>query len=590
MHRPVTSLPSPLALEVARGILDGFDAHYSTFRALSASARGRFERADWRGSHEASLQRIQSYDLQVREAAARLTRDFPATRDEALWPSLKLAYISLLYEHLQPECAETFFNSVATRLLDRRYYRNDHIFWRPAVSTEHLVGAQPAYRCAYDTGGGLRGALRELLLGYGLDNPWQDLERDLDCAERVVRQHFPAGFRVLPDFHLQALSSLFFRNKAAYVVGRARNGARDFPFVVPILQDAHGALYLDALLLSPAHVGAVFSLARSYFMVDMEVPSAFVDFLSSVLPSKPKAELYTVLGLQKQGKTLFYRDLHQHLLHSTDRFTLAAGTKGMVMVVFTLPSFPYVFKVIRDRMDPPKDVDRAEVMQKYVLVKNHDRAGRLADTLEYSDVAFPLARMEPRLVEELEALAPSMLERDGDRLVVRHLYIERRMVPLDVYLETADGPQARAAIRDYGNALRELAGANIFAGDLLPKNFGVTRYGRVVFYDYDELGYLTDYSFRPLPGGRSGHGGDDDDDGGMGSSEASFAVGPHDVFPEQFIGFLFRNPEHRRTFEELNGDLLTPRFWTEWQERVGRGEVADLFPYPQWARFSPTGR
>ncbi|HET9451805.1 MAG TPA: isocitrate dehydrogenase kinase/phosphatase AceK regulatory subunit, partial [Aggregicoccus sp.] len=259
--------PSALSQEIARGILDGFDAHYRVFRAASASARERFERAEWVELAASTRERIQSYDLRVREAVATLTQRFPACTDEALWPSIKQAYIVLLYEHLQPELAETFFNSVACRLLDRRYYRNDHIFWRPAVSTEHLVGEQPAYRSAYDRGEGMRGALRELLLGYGLKNPWQDLERDLRCAERAVRRHFPAGFTVQPDFHLQALSSLFFRNKAAYLVGRARNGGRDFPFVVPVLQDERGALFLDALLLAPLHVRSVFSLARAYFMV-----------------------------------------------------------------------------------------------------------------------------------------------------------------------------------------------------------------------------------------------------------------------------------------------------------------------------------
>ncbi len=249
------------------------------------------------------------------------------------------------------------------------------------------------------------------------------------------------------------------------------------------------------------NIGRVFSLARAYFMVDMEVPSAFVEFLESVLPTKPKAELYTMLGLQKQGKTLFYRDLIEHMKHSTDTFVMAPGVRGAVMAVFTLPSFPYVFKIIRDWFDPPKDSDRRRVNEKYLMVKYHDRVGRLADTLEYSFVALPLARFDKALLEELRRVAASAVEVDGDKVVIRHVYIERRMVPLDVYVRDVGDDEERllAAIKEYGAAIRELAGANIFPGDLLLKNFGVTRYGRVVFYDYDEIAPITECTFRQIP-------------------------------------------------------------------------------------------
>src|SRR5205814_3755889 len=141
---------------------------------------------------------------------------------------------------------------------------------------------------------------------------------------------------------------------------------------------------------------------------DMEVPAASVSFLRWLMPKKPRAELYMAVGLAKQGKTLFYRDLHYHLKHSTDRFSVAPGIKGMVMLVFTLPSYPYVFKVIRDWFEPPKDADRKLVEERYHYVKHLDRVGRLADTLEFSHVGFPLARIDPALLAEIERLAPSM--------------------------------------------------------------------------------------------------------------------------------------------------------------------------------------
>jgi isocitrate dehydrogenase kinase/phosphatase len=394
---------------------------------------------------------------------------------------------------------------------------------------------------------------------------------------RAIREHFPGKWELHANFQIQVLTSLFFRNKAAYIVGRAINGDQEVPFVVPLLKADDGSIYVDSLLLRAENIGRVFSLARAYFMVDMEVPSAYVDFLKEILPSKPKAELYTMIGLQKQGKTLFYRDLIEHMKHSTDTFVMAPGTKGTVMAVFTLPSFPYVFKVIRDWFEPPKDSDRQRVKEKYLMVKYHDRVGRLADTLEYSNVALPLSRFDPRLVDDLRRVAASAIEIDGDRLVIRHVYIERRMVPLDIYVQDADKDHLRECVREYGAAVRELASADIFPGDLLLKNFGVTRYGRVVFYDYDELTLLTECNFRRLPSASS-----DDEEV---SSEPWFSVGPRDIFPEELPTYLFPRGRGGEVFEELNADLFDPAFWVATQDRIRAGIQDDVFPYPQAIRF-----
>jgi isocitrate dehydrogenase kinase/phosphatase len=567
-----------LPIDIARTIRNGFDKHYRLFRRTSAQAKQRFERGDWAEVRAASRGRIQMYDQRVAEAVAELRERFPvAVRDESLWPDIKRAFIGLLHEHRQPECAETFFNSVACRVLDRRYYRNEYIFWRPAVSTEHLDGEEPTYRCYYPAKAGLRKTLVSGLMDFGLASPFQDIDRDLRYLVRAIRENFPGKWELHANFQLQVLTSLFFRNKAAYVVGRAINGDREMPFVVPLLKADDGSIYVDALLLKPENIGRVFSLARAYFMVDVEVPSAYVEFLKSVLPSKPKAELYTFLGLQKQGKTLFYRDLIEHMKHSTDTFVMAPGTKGTVMAVFTLPSFPYVFKVIRDWFEPPKDSDRRRVKEKYLMVKYHDRVGRLADTLEYSNVALPMGRFEPSLIEELRRIAASAVEVDGDRLVIRHVYIERRMVPLDVYIRDADPTHLRECVREYGAAVRELASADIFPGDLLLKNFGVTRYGRVVFYDYDEIALITECNFRRLPTARS----DDEET----SSEPWFSVGPRDVFPEELATYLFPQGHGGELYVELNADLADPAFWVATQDRIRAGIQDDVFPYTQEIRF-----
>ena len=591
MNQPAKVLPlhearATRATEVARAILAGFDRHYRLFRDASRQAKRHFETGDWAALRALARERIEMYDTRVAESVRGILDRFPeAELDERLWPAIKLAYIPLLHEHRQPECAETFYNSVACQVLHRRYYRNEFIFWRPAVATEHLEGEEPAYRCYYPRGGsnelGLRATLERIVREFGLANPFEDLRRDLRSLVRALRAHFPRPMRARPSLQIQVLSSLFFRNKGAYVVGKILNGNRELPFAVPILQNERGELYLDALLAEQEQLLILFSYARAYFLVDMEVPAACVSFLRTLMPKKPRAEMYNVVGLAKQGKTLFYRDLFYHLKHSSDNFVIAPGIKGMVMLVFTLPSFPYVFKVIRDHFAPPKEMDHATVKRKYQLVKHHDRVGRLADTLEYSLVALPIERFDPVVLEELKAEAASNIEFEDDKIVIKHMYIERRMQPLNLYLQEAaqdrDETRMRKVLYDYGCAIKELAGAGIFPGDMLVKNFGMTRHDRVVFYDYDEIEYMTDCVFRRIPPPRT-----PEDEM---SAEPYWSVGPNDVYPEQFATFLVTGHKARQTFLEHHADLMDPAFWAGKQERIRAGLQEDVYPYPQEIRF-----
>jgi isocitrate dehydrogenase kinase/phosphatase len=578
LHERRSSLPQ----DIARCILAGFDKHYRLFREAAVQAKALFESADWAAMRELARERIQMYDRRVQEGVDALLERFPqAARDESLWPAIKLAYIPLLHEHMQPECAETFYNSVACQVLHRRHYHNEFIFWRPAVATEHLEGDSPTYRCYYPMKEGLRRTLIDIARSLGLANPWEDLHRDLLATVRALRAQFPRPMRARPDLQIQVLSSLFFRNKGAYIVGRVINAQRELPFAVPILQNERGELYLDTLLTGEDELLVLFSFARAYFFVDMEAPAAYVSFLRWLMPKKPRAEMYMAVGLAKQGKTLFYRDLHYHLKHSTDRFVAAPGIKGMVMLVFTLPSFPYVFKVIRDRFAPPKDIDRQTVMDKYLMVKLHDRVGRMADTLEYSRVALPRERFDPQLLEELKNECASAVEFDGEELVIGHLYIERRMRPLNLYIgelrHDGDEQQLRAVLREYGQAIKELAGAGIFPGDMLLKNFGVTRHERVVFYDYDEIQPIGEMHFHRIPPARSYE--------EELAAEPYWRVGESDVFPEQFDCFLVADPRARQIFYEYHRDLLDPEFWKGKQELVQAGLQEDVFPYPEEARF-----
>ena len=598
-------LDSTLAYDIAKAMMDGFNRHYRLFRTESSRAKHRFETADWHGQQRAQRERIEFYDLRVKECSNRLALEFKAGEQPMdIWQQIKLHYIGLLVDHHQPELAETFFNSVTTKILHRSYFQNDFIFVRPAVSTEYIENGEsevrPTYRAYYPTRESMGEVLVQMVQDFDLRLKFEDLERDAGFVVDVMHSKL-LDAKLRANFQIQVLTGLFFRNKGAYVVGKLINGFNEFAFALPLLHNEHGKLVIDAALFGEDDLLILFSFARAYFMVDMEIPSAYVQFLRSMMPRKPRNEIYNALGLAKQGKTLFYRDFLHHQRHSTDKFRIAPGIKGMVMLVFDLPSFPYVFKVIKDYYPPQKDTTREQIKGKYLLVKQHDRVGRMADTLEYSEVAFPRARFDDELIAEIEKFAPSQLEisdRDADgqeEVIIKHVYIERRMIPLNIYLQeafdaggataaSADAPALRAreqierGVVEYGNAIKDLVAANIFPGDMLWKNFGITRHGKVVFYDYDEIEYITDCNFRVIPPARN-------EEEEM-SGDVWYKVGPKDVFPETFGPFLLGNPAVRSVFMKHHADLLEAAFWQAHKERIMAGHVHDVFPYDQEKRFA----
>lgn len=569
---------NPVAHAIAQALVEGFNRHYRIFRDTSRRAKELFEAAQWQKQLDAVRERVQFYDDRVDETVARLHDEFDADAlDDVTWQQVKLQFIGMLINHRQPELAETFFNSVTTRILHRSYFNNDYLFARPAISTEYIEAYPPVYSSYYPRDRGLRATLRRIVEDFDWQRSFEDLDRDVDHVMRATLAHLGEWPQMEVNCQIQVLYSAFYRNKTAYIIGKTVNGYQEYPFAVAVRHNARGQLYLDTVLLDPWRISVLFSLSRAYFLVDMEVPSGYVQFLRSIMPNKPRSELYTMLGLGKQGKTMFFRDLVAHLRHSNDRFMIAPGIRGLVMLVFTLPSFPYVFKVIKDVFGASKNMDRATVKRKYLMVKHVDRVGRMADTLEFSYAALPRSRFHPELLEELRTLAPSAFEIDADKVIIKHLYIERRMTPLNIHLEQASDEEMEAAVREYGNAIRELATANIFPGDMLWKNFGVTRYGRVVFYDYDEIEYMTDMNFRAIPPAPY-------EEMEL-AGEPWYSAGPMDVFPEEFATFLLGVPRVRKAFLKYHRDLLSPHFWQQAQQRIRDGFVEDFFPYPEELRF-----
>ena len=366
------------------------------------------------------------------------------------------------------------------------------------------------------------------------------------------------------------IDAVFYQFARAYVVGRIEGRGFSRPVILAFKNTQDGVV-LDNVMLTEAEIGNLFGYTRSYFHVDLEHVADTVAYLKALIPQAPVGELFTVLGRAKQGKTERNRSLVKHLEASNDLFRHAPGQRGLVMICFTMPSMDVVFKVIRDRIPVQKNLSRDEVMDKYRFIFNHDRAGRLIDAQEFRRLRVPRARFDAQLLQDLMADAAGLVHLEGDDVVIDHVYIERRVTPLDLYLRTANRADATSAAIDYGHAIRDLACTNIFAGDLLFKNFGVTQHGRVIFYDYDEVVPLTFCKFRDIPAARH-------HEEEM-SAEPWFAVNDEDVFPETFINYLPFSGEQLDAFLAAHGELLRSPFWRQVQGRIQTGEFLEVMPY-----------
>lgn len=405
--------------------------------------------------------------------------------------------------------------------------------------------------------------------------PWENAPRDVDYIATALQQRFSAA--QLSDAVIEMATEIFYRNKAAWIIGKIRIGQQVFPLLLPVHLGQKSALFVDACLTDSNDASIVFGFARSYFMVYAPQPGALVEWLREILPAKTTAELYSAIGCQKHAKTECYREHLRFMAQTDESFIVAPGVKGMVMLVFTLPGSDRVFKVIKDRFAPQKEVTEAQVMACYQLVKEHDRVGRMADTQEFEHFILPKKNISPELMAELRREVPAKMEDLGSSIVLRHLYIERRMTPLNLYLEQASDQQLYDVIEEYGNAIKQLAAANIFPGDMLFKNFGVTRHGRVVFYDYDEICYMTEVNFRNIPSPRF-----PEDEL---ASEPWYSIAENDVFPEEFRYFLCTDPRIRSVLENLHGDIFIPDYWRGLQQRILKGYVEDVYAYKQSQRF-----
>lgn len=562
---------SRLANLGATAIHEAFNRYQARFKAITRQAEARFQNRDWRGMQTDAVERLDLY----RAVLDQIVSEIRGLLDDRLnnklvWASMKAVYSSLILGHHDWEIAETFFNSVSRRIfatigVDPQIEFVNSDFKTPPTQAEYSICHN------YQGSPSLTALIRRVLTDYRDPLPLLNPEHDADLIASQITAHMetseiPAGVR-----YIEMLKSVFYRGMGAYLIGRISIGSQLLPLVIALLHTSEG-IVVDGVLLNSDAVSILFSFTRSHFHVEADRPYDLVSFLKTIIPRKRIAELYIAIGHTKHGKTVLYRELQHHLsVCCLDQFEISRGKRGMVMIVFNLPNDDLVFKLIKDRFNQPKHTTRQQVIGKYEFVFKHDRAGRLVEAQTFEHLEFDICCFSDELLGELKRKVSQMVRMEGDHVIVGHAYVERRVTPLDVYLQEADNRAARAAILDYGRAIRDLALSNIFPGDMLLNNFGVTRHGRVVFYDYDELCRITDCNFRRIPPAAN----PEDELAG----EPWFYVGENDVFPEELPRFLGLPDDLHKFFMENHSDLFDVDFWRGIQERLQSGELVHIFPY-----------
>ena len=554
-----------LITELSQIIYDGFVHYNNLFHRITRRARTRFERRDWQGHQQDIVERVDLYEKSVRRIVLALRRHMGTrVKDRELWNAIRTYFGRRLDKVPDAGFIKTFFNSVTRRIFGTVGVDAKLEFVSSNLNADiELLKSLNLKR--YPFWGSTEKIFGAILNDFSFTVPYaKSINSDII---QFVESKFSKKNEYL---RFEFIDSFFYQSERAYLIGRIIMRDSISPIVIAFKNTGKG-IVIDAVLMSEEEVSIVFSYTRSYYFADPNSVVGAVHFIHSILPRKPIDELYTVLGRLRQGKTERHRIFTEHLKSTSDKFVHTDGDRGLVMIVFTLPSYDLVFKIIRNKFGYPKTITRSQVIEKYKLVSKHDRAGRMIDTQEFLNLKFPVNRFSTELLDELLQEASNTVAVVDDNLLIKHVYIERRVRPLNLYINEVSREKAEQAVLDYGQALKDLARTNIFPGDLLLKNFGVTRHSRIIFYDYDEVSLITACNFRDIPNANN--------DVDELRSEAWYYVGPHDMFPEEFIKFLSMDKDLRSLFLVVHGELLTAEYWRGIKSMHESGKVSLVVPY-----------
>jgi isocitrate dehydrogenase kinase/phosphatase len=574
---------------VAKLVTRVFDSYLSEFLIISRRAQTRFEERDWRGGRRDALERLSLYEKVLSQLTVQIESALgTAACDRSTWVDLKPIYARMVAGRRTADIAETFFNSITRKLMQTVGLDREMEFFDLENRPSDIVPLATLYR-TYGQQERTCDVIRAILEDHRMHAAYEDLDRDIGLVANEMDLHLWPLIRDDLHYSVEVLKPSFFRNKVAYIVGRIVLPSRTLPLIIPLHNDESG-LHIDSVLMEEADANNIFGFSYSYFQVEVEVPSELVGFLRSILPHKPVSDLYNAIGFYKHGKTVFYRDLHQFVHVTKERFVIAPGREGAVMTVFTLPNYSYVFKVIKDRPCflrsghlTDKSLDKAEVMRRYRFVCHRDRVGRLVDTQEFENVKFRTKRYSGDLLKEFEMAARDLVSIGNGYVVIHHLYLQRKVIPLPMYFMQEKNPEAiRHVVVDFGYFIKDLAATGLFPADLFNTwNYGVSENNRVVLFDYDDVIALEDARFRHKPGPRNEY-------EEMNPEEEWIVAEPTDFFLDEIDTFVGIPQPLRGIFNSVHRDLFTFEFWEKVKEKVGRGDIIDTIAYNREKRFRRT--
>ena len=560
-----------LIAECSQIIYDGFIRYNNYFHRITRRARTRFEQRDWKGHQNDIVDRVDLYEKSVRRIVLALRRTLgPQLTDKNLWHDIRGYFADRLNQVPDNDFIKTFFNSTTRRIFGTEGHDPELEFISSGPTDDlQLIMSLNIRRYPYWVS--LQRIFETILDDFSFRVPYDDINLNATKISKKIKTYTNEKFSKDVEYlRFEFIDSFFYQAARAYLVGKLIHSEGESPIIIAFKNENRG-ISVDAVFLEEKEISLIFGYTRSYYFADPNSVIGTVHFLKSMLPKKPIDELYTVLGRLRQGKTERHRIFTEHLSKTKDKFVHADGEVGLVMIVFTLPSYNLVFKVIRDTFGAPKTISREDVISKYKLVSKHDRAGRLIDTQEFLNLKFPINRFSKELSKELLKNASISVRKENDNLILKRVYVERRVRPLNLYINEYSFEEAARAIIDYGEAIKDLAKTNIFPGDLLLKNFGVTQHNRIIFYDYDEVSLVTDCNFRDIPESNS-----IEDEM---QADTWYYVGEHDIFPEEFIRFLSMNDELKAEFMKYHKDLLTSKYWRRIKNQHLKGQALLVIPY-----------
>jgi isocitrate dehydrogenase kinase/phosphatase len=554
-------------------ILAIYDDFYRQLCEYPHRAQRAFETMDPHASIRISQERLGLYSRYIAEHGPRMLAAFPAlAADPAVWDALDRLFMAMIVVRYDADIAFSFAHSIRRNI--------GRGLWRPVA-----YSFPPPSRLRADS---MASVYRRLRVPGRIDAeivstalrmpnfsvPFRDLQGDAEKIRVRVEQLLRDAFDGSPPVALDVVEAGFFRDRSAFIVGRwALADDRIAPFVVALLNSPEG-IYADAVLHRVSDIHDLFSSALANFHVTTRLYYQTCVFLFSLMPRRPFGHQYSTIGFNHVGKVAILNEINEQVRRG-HRFQRSPGAAGTVALGFTFDECAYHLKVIRDK---PTNSYKwgafpgvAAVSDKYRAVHEINRAGSMLDNVMYFNLRLDRSMFDPALLDEICREAAGSVQVDQDGVYLRQLIMQLKIVPLPVFLETADEDATRAVMLSLGHCIRNNAATNIFNKDLDSRNYGVGRYGRVFLFDYDAVEKLTDVKIRTNTGREPGE---------EAVPEWFFEDGVIFLPEELEHGMQLKSSYARRCFREENCDLLGVEYWQDVQQKLERGEVPALRVYP----------